>query len=96
MANGYKHLSVIQSRGEAGSEHAAEPGPSIFGGPMPLMAGIVSVPRRSTSTPGRKGRPIGDVRYPRYTDDDRAIVLKSETIFHRRLAGIVFLPYRCH
>lgn len=45
MANGYKHLSVIQSRGEAGSERAAEPGPSIFDGPMPPTVGIVSVPR---------------------------------------------------
>lgn len=96
MANGYKHLSVIQSRGEAGSERAAEPGPSIFDGLMPLTVGITSVPRWSTSTSGRKGRPIGDVMYPRYTDDDRAIVLKSETIFHRRLVGIVFLPYPCH
>jgi len=45
MDNDYKHLSVIQSRGEADSELAAEPGPSIFDGPMPLMVRIVSVPR---------------------------------------------------
>jgi len=55
MANGYKHLSVIQSRGKAGSERAAEPGTSIFDGPMSLMVGTVSVPRWSTSTPGKKG-----------------------------------------
>jgi len=45
IANGYKHLSVIQSRGEADSERAAEPGPSTFDGPLPLIVGIVSVPR---------------------------------------------------
>ena len=40
MANGFKHLSVIQSRSEGGSERAAEPGHSIFDGPMPSMVGM--------------------------------------------------------